>query len=129
MISTEFANGECRVPDPPSVRGQLDGSHPNSGCGPSFPEARYDRTGRLTRNRRLSGIVNCLRQAAGGIVSRAEIIEWLYGDSPEGGPLNANLLIDLAVLHLRRCGFPIVTHYGRGFRYAWKFHEIEGSEA
>lgn len=79
---------------------------------------------RLGNHRQLSGVINCLRQAAGGVVTAEAIGEWLYGDDPTGGPLFALRGIYVVVHKLRKMGFPITTLHGRGYMFAPTLWEI-----
>lgn len=79
---------------------------------------------RLSNHRQLSGVINCLRQAAGGVVSPEAIGEWLYGDDPRGGPLFAVRGVYVAVFKLREMGFPIVNIPGRGYLFVPTLWEI-----
>lgn len=67
----------------------------------------------------MARIINCLRQAAGGLVLHAEILDYAYGGCEDGGPLWALGVIHHAVMELRRRGFPIESASGRGYRYRW----------
>lgn len=73
-----------------------------------------------------SRIINTLRQAAGGIVSKGELIEACYPD-PDREPDGAALNISVTVRFLRRRGFPIKTHYGRGYSYSFREWEIDAT--
>lgn len=75
---------------------------------------------RSPRGRVLAGIVNCLRETPGAIVSVPRIIEHLWGDDPDGGPEFARNCVELGVWRLRKKGVPIVNHHGRGYQYAEK---------
>lgn len=81
----------------------------------SFAHCRCN--GALPQYRLSAAIINCLRQAAGGIVLHRELVAWIWIDDPSGGPLNANDDIARAVYKLRRKGFPIRLHKGRGYSY------------
>jgi hypothetical protein len=74
--------------------------------------------------RACSIVLNRLRLGEGKVVLKGELVEAVYGDDPEGGPLRPEKYICWAVMSLRRHGFPIRTHYGWGYSYAPSFHEI-----
>lgn len=65
--------------------------------------------------RLMVGISTLLTARAPGIVSLDEIIEWIWGDDPNGGPDHPANCIRQAVFALRRNGAPIVTHSSRGY--------------
>lgn len=75
----------------------------------------------------LSRFINRLRLAAGGPVSIEEMIEALWGDALDGGPLTAPRYIHLLCYILRKQGFPIKTNCGRGYSYRPTFHEAPPS--
>ncbi len=52
-------------------------------------------------------IIERLCQARGGFVSADDIVEHVYADDPDGGPLDARGSIRGAVYKLRRRGYPI----------------------
>jgi DNA-binding response OmpR family regulator len=56
-----------------------------------------------------------LRVKAPTIVSKKELIDWLYADAQDGGPLFAETIITLTVHSLRKDGFRITNHWGRGY--------------
>jgi hypothetical protein len=65
------------------------------------------------------GVSTLLAVEAPRVLSTDELIDYLYGDDPDGGPDYARGCIRLAVMRLRRSGMPIKTHGpmpGRGFR-------------
>jgi hypothetical protein len=62
----------------------------------------------------------CQLQAAlalgrGGIVGYGEIVEFLYGDDPDGGPLWPAHVVGVYVYELRRAGARIENHPWRGY--------------
>lgn len=64
-----------------------------------------------------SRLVNRLRLAAGAPVESTELVEALYYDDADGGPLTATACIATLARRLGRCGFPI-KHCGYR-KYAW----------
>lgn len=63
-------------------------------------------------------LLNALRGAAGGIVTRDELVNIAYDRDPEGGPLEAGAAVRGAIKRLRRRGFPIRSVLGhRGYFY------------
>lgn len=60
-------------------------------------------------------IVGTLALAHGDLVTRKELIEAVYGDKEDGGPLDAEPSIKVIIHHLRREGWPIRSHWGRGY--------------
>jgi len=63
------------------------------------------------------GVSTLLAATPGRIVSTDQLIDWLYGEDPDGGPLDARCCIAVAVHHLRRRGVPIRSHGHRGYSY------------
>ena len=55
---------------------------------------------------------------SGGLWSNKELLDWIYGDDRDGGPLNDNGSIWTAVYSLRKQGKPILNVFGQG--YYWK---------
>lgn len=59
-------------------------------------------------------LLGCLRD--GKVWSKPALIEALYGDDPDGGPLTADQIIDVSISRLRnQWRWPIRTEWGRGF--------------
>lgn len=116
-MTTDIESGNCqtaRHPIPSSLRG---GHGPltdaqTKGVGLSFSRnADGDLLPRLLRR----AIVTCLRHANGCAVSMEALIEWVYCDDPEGGPITAVDGIRHAVVTLRELGMPIKTHFTFGY--------------
>lgn len=89
--------------------------------------------GRKTRRwlpglRVCSKVLNRLRLGAGALVGHAELIEAVWGDDPDGGPVDAHNRIGIAVMSLRREGHPIATFFGRGYRAVPRFVELSDIE-
>jgi hypothetical protein len=51
------------------------------------------------------------------IISTRELVDYIYGDAPDGGPLSAHRCVHHAVRRLRARGLPIKTHGERGYSY------------
>lgn len=49
-------------------------------------------------------------------LSKPRLIEELWGDDPQGGPLYARRQLDVYVCKARHLGWPIVTRHGFGMR-------------
>lgn len=62
-------------------------------------------------------VIERLCMARGGIVSLEDLIEHVYADSEDGGALTADECIRIAVFKLRRKGYAIVKHWGRGYSH------------
>jgi hypothetical protein len=71
-----------------------------------------------------SRLVNRLRAAEGGIVSNEELVDALYGDDATGGPITAIDVIKVMIYWLRRDGFPIKVHWGRGYSFEPTLWEV-----
>jgi hypothetical protein len=78
--------------------------------------------GRLPRDRLSAAIINCLRQARGGIVSRYELSDWIYGDDPNGGASWS--AVRVTICQLRKAGFPITANHTRGFSMGFREWEV-----
>lgn len=52
---------------------------------------------------------------AGGLVTREELVDRLWGDNAEGGPLDVYGVIRMRVLALRRRGYVIHTSWRFGY--------------
>lgn len=63
------------------------------------------------------GVSTLLAASPGRITTMKELIEWIYGDDPEGGPDNAQSNITVTIHRLRESGVPIRTHGNRGYSY------------
>jgi hypothetical protein len=72
----------------------------------------------------MAGIINRLREAAGGVVGDQELIAALYDKAEDGGPLWARDTIKVMVHRLRAMGYPIKTHWGRGYSFAPRYKEV-----
>jgi DNA-binding response OmpR family regulator len=55
-----------------------------------------------------------LQSSPGRIFTRAEMIESMWGNDPDGGPDDPMRSIAQAIRKLRRAGFTVVSHY-RGY--------------
>jgi len=66
--------------------------------------------------------VSTLLAVSGRIVSMAELVDWIYGDDPDGGPDDPEQTIRDAIRRLRRLGLPIKTHgVRRGFVSGYRY--------
>src|SRR5258708_5967976 len=63
------------------------------------------------------GVSTLLAASPGCVISTDQLIDWLYGEAPNGGPLEARACVAVAVYHLRRRGLPIKSHGYRGYSY------------
>jgi hypothetical protein len=72
----------------------------------------------------MAGIINRLREAAGGVVGDEELITALYGNAENGGPLWARDTIKVMVYRLRAIGYPIKNHWGRGYSFEPTMWEV-----
>lgn len=63
------------------------------------------------------GISTLLAVTPGKVVTKAQLIDWLYGEDEDGGPEWAEKNITVAISKLRCRGVPIRTHHG-GYSYA-----------
>ena len=63
----------------------------------------------------LVGLETLLGVNRGRTVSRTEMVDWIYGEEEDGGPLWADKSLDIGIMHLRRRGVPIENVHGRGF--------------
>ena len=76
---------------------------------------------RWSARRSQAAIMWLLAARRGAIVSFPEIVDWIYADDPDGGPLDVRNCVDIAIVRLRRAlreaGAPIEihTHWGRGY--------------
>lgn len=77
---------------------------------------RNQSTGRRRLAYSLVGIETYLGAHRGRVVTKAELIDWLYCDDEEGGPMTADHILDVQVHHLRARGVPIETVWGVGWR-------------
>lgn len=59
----------------------------------------------------------------GHVVAMATLIDAVYGDDPEGGPLTADVIIKVMLVRLRRrlapFGLAVNNVYGVGYRLVW----------
>lgn len=62
------------------------------------------------------GISTLLAVTPGRVVTKAQLIEWIYGDDEDGGPEWAEKNITVAITKLRSRGVPIQTRHG-GYSY------------
>lgn len=63
-------------------------------------------------------VLGTLASRRGGIVSRDTIVDEMYADREDGGPLNTRDVIAVRTSQLRKLGFAIVTHHSRGLSYS-----------
>lgn len=63
-----------------------------------------------------SRLLNALRTAEGGFVTKAQLVELIYPD-PDTQPDTAMDCITVAAFQLRKKGFPIKCQYGRGYKF------------
>lgn len=63
------------------------------------------------------GVLVLLASVRGEIVSMDNLVDWLWGDSPNGGPDDPKRNIAIAIGKLRGRGVPIKTHGWRGYSY------------
>jgi DNA-binding response OmpR family regulator len=61
-------------------------------------------------------ILDVLRARLGLWISAPELVEYIYGDDEDGGPIAARSIIETRVFYLRRKGNRIRSHWGRGYR-------------
>lgn len=54
----------------------------------------------------------------GGLVSRRALIDHLWGDDPDGGPVGAHKQVSVVIHRLRRKGFSVQNHHGLGYSLA-----------
>ena len=66
-----------------------------------------------------SRFVNHLRLRAGAIVSHQELADAIWGDDPDGGPMEVRECLLHLDRGLREMGYPIKKHWGRGYSYDW----------
>jgi len=59
-------------------------------------------------------LATLLRGQAGRVVPYGELIDALYGDDPDGGPLYASNVLRVLASRLRHKGVPIRTCWGHG---------------
>lgn len=52
---------------------------------------------------------------AGAVMTRRELVDRVYGHQSNGGPLNAEYMIAVSILRLRKRGFPIWSIGHRGY--------------
>lgn len=62
------------------------------------------------------GISTLLAVTPGKVVTKAQLIDWIYGDDEDGGPEWAEKNISVAVTKPRSRGVPIRTGHG-GYSY------------
>lgn len=75
-----------------------------------------------------SAVLNCLRQAAGGVVSPTQLVEYVWPD-PNDEPEYAISCVRCAVFHLRRRGFTMIkTIKSRGYYFAPTIASFHPSE-
>jgi DNA-binding response OmpR family regulator len=73
------------------------------------PNCGYSHTGRtyapeieaVRMPRRQADVILRLRQAAGGVVTNAQLIDFVYGDQPDGGPESASFCIQSYICKAR----------------------------
>jgi DNA-binding response OmpR family regulator len=79
-----------------------------------------DDFGRLLLTGQEARFLNCLLCNQGRIVTHQELVDWMWGDDPDGGPLDPNGIIKTRVCWLRFLGWPIETSWGRGYIIPWR---------
>jgi hypothetical protein len=60
-------------------------------------------------------VLGTLRLKVGQLCPVNQLVDSVYGDDPTGGPVRAGTNISLAVVQLRRLGWPIEAQWGRGY--------------
>lgn len=60
-------------------------------------------------------ILDALIERRGRVVSIPEMISYVWGDDPDGGPLTAGDCLSVHICAMRKLGFRIGTEHGRGF--------------
>ncbi|WP_164743056.1 winged helix-turn-helix domain-containing protein [Mesorhizobium sp. Z1-4] len=94
-------------------------------CGQELPAGyvapREELAGRLnTDSPVFHSIVRRLAWRPGLFVGTAELVDYVYRDDPDGGPLDANKCIQIAITRYRQqlepLGWEIKTRFGRGYR-------------
>lgn len=74
---------------------------------------RLDRVSTAALLRALGGgpketkMLACLRAAPGHVASTSELIDYVYGGDPEGGPDTAHWCIHVTAMRLRRAGIAL----------------------
>lgn len=63
------------------------------------------------------GVLVLLASCRGQVVSTPQLVDWLWGEEPGGGPADPTRNIALAVMKLRARGVPIKTHGWQGYSY------------
>ena len=63
-----------------------------------------------------SSLLAVLRTSAGAIVSMRELIDAVYRNHRDGGGIAADGNVRHAIMRLRRRGYSIVNHHGRGYQ-------------
>ncbi len=79
-----------------------------------LPEVRRH-DGSLPNRELQSRVLRRLRESIGAIVSVTDLLLAAYGDDEDGGPEWPGEVIRHAVHQLRRRGYLISNHYGRGY--------------
>ena len=87
-------------------------STPAGSAAPSPPLPDYAPETRRGR------VIAALRAARGQVVATRNLVELLYADDPNGGPVTARECVHNMMHLLRKRGFPIRGHGGRG-GYWW----------
>jgi DNA-binding response OmpR family regulator len=67
-------------------------------------------------------VIHRLRQAGGAMVSNAQLVDFLYGDRPDGGPLgaynNIQTHVSKAKKKIEHVGWTVISERFRGYRLA-----------
>ena len=67
--------------------------------------------------RLMLGVSTLLAVERGRVISTEQLIDWLYGDDPNGGPVFARECVAVAVLRLRARGVPIKSYGWAGYSF------------
>lgn len=79
-----------------------------------------DPLGRKLLSEKEAKVLNTLLCRQGEVVTDREIIEAMYADDPDGGPLRAHECMKVIISWLRFCGWPIDNVWGRGYMIRWQ---------
>jgi DNA-binding response OmpR family regulator len=71
----------------------------------------------------VKSVLNCLLVNQGRIVSVDELVEYVWGDDEDGGPVGAREMIRMYAVMLRRMGWEIDNIHGRGYAIWWRGQE------
>lgn len=62
------------------------------------------------------GVATYLHANRGRWVSHRELIEWIYGERDDGGPMDVRSCIARKIFALRRRGIEVENFHGYGYR-------------